>query len=273
MSDESRVSLRNKLLANLLADAAINDGVLAEALTMEDILSRTSDHSDALKGGLTISDITTFAPNQSFQISPSIKRRLTEELDATLQAISDFLEVEDSPPDSLTQRLRENSEKNGAIREEADNSHRRIEKIMGEIREMHPLLQEELVQSLRKWPPVLNSQRQAHHDFLATTIETFLIKLSLIRARCHQLLYGFKDDGNDMASALMTMHNKLTEEESELEKEEAELDRQLHEYHRLLHLVDGNKSGFRQVLEDWSQIQKETEECRRDLRRMGWTGD
>ncbi|KAK0457738.1 uncharacterized protein EV420DRAFT_475802 [Desarmillaria tabescens] len=144
---------------------------------------------------------------------------------------------------------------------------------MGEIREIHPLLQEELVQSLRKWPPILNSQRQAHHDFLATTIETSLIKLSLIRARCHKLLYGFRDDVDDMPSALMTMHSKLTEEESALEEEEAELDHQLHEYHRLLHVVDGNGSGFRQVLEDWSQIQKETEECQRDLRRMGWTGD
>ncbi|PBK99183.1 hypothetical protein ARMGADRAFT_984600 [Armillaria gallica] len=269
MSGQSRVSLRKTLLINLLADAAVDNRALAEALALKDILSNAS----ALKGGLAISDITTFAPKQSFRISPSIERRLTEELDATFQAISDFLEVEESPPGSLTERLREIVEKSGTIREEIDSSHHRIETLMGEIREIYPLLQEELVQSLRKWPPILNSQRQAHHDFLATTIETSLIKLSLIRARCHQLLYGFGDGAQDMPSALAAMHNKLTEEESVLEEEEAELDHQLHEYNRLLHVVDGSGSGFHQVLEDWSQIQKETEECRRDLRRMGWTGD
>ncbi|KAK0497247.1 hypothetical protein EDD18DRAFT_1462079 [Armillaria luteobubalina] len=269
MSGQSRVSLRNKLLTNLLADAAVDNRVLAEALALKDILSNAS----ALKGSLAISDITTFAPNQPLRTSPSIERRLTEELDTTFQAISDFLEVEESPPGSLTERLRENIEKSGTIRQEVDSSHHRIETIMGEIREMYPLLQEELVQSLRKWPPILNSQRQAHHDFLATTIETSLIKLSLIRARCHQLLYGFGDGAHDMPSALAAIHTKLTEEESVLKEEEAELDHQLHEYHRLLHVVDGSGSGFHQVLEDWSQIQKETEECRRDLRRMGWTGD
>ena len=73
--------------------------------------------------------------------------------------------------------------------------------------------------------------------------------------------------------ALASAYGKLKEEERRLAAEERALDKELAEYSRLLKLVDGQTGGFAQVVEDWTTIQKETEECRRDLRRLGWTGD
>lgn len=71
-----------------------------------------------------------------------------------------------------------------------------------------------------------------------------------------------------MSHALSAMHRKFSAEEDRLAREEEEINRQLTEYQRLLGMVDGR---FEQVVEDWTRVQRETEECRRDLRRLGWT--
>jgi len=76
-----------------------------------------------------------------------------------------------------------------------------------------------------------------------------------------------------MAKALLAAQSKLKKDEARLIADEEIIDRQLAEYQRLLELVDGVGGGFSQVVEDWSRVQKETEECKRDLRRLGWTGD
>lgn len=77
-----------------------------------------------------------------------------------------------------------------------------------------------------------------------------------------------------MADALLKRHDKVWEEERRLQEQEAALDHQLLEYDHLLALIDGGvEGGFRQVLDDWSLVQKETDECRKDLRRLGWSGD
>jgi hypothetical protein len=78
-----------------------------------------------------------------------------------------------------------------------------------------------------------------------------------------------------MAQALSTVYEKLKKDERKMEEEQHVVDRQLDEYQRLLQLVDGSGGGFGfgQVVEDWTRVQKETEECKRDLRRLGWTGD
>lgn len=68
----------------------------------------------------------------------------------------------------------------------------------------------------------------------------------------------------------------MLQEETKLQREELKLDRRLRDYDRLLTFVDssaGKNRGFRQVLADWKQVRKETEECNKDLLRMGWTGD
>lgn len=76
-----------------------------------------------------------------------------------------------------------------------------------------------------------------------------------------------------MAKALAAASKKIKSDERRLVEEEQALDRELDEYARLLQLVDGPEGGFSQVVEDWTRVQKESAECRRDLRRLGWTGD
>ena len=51
------------------------------------------------------------------------------------------------------------------------------------------------------------------------------------------------------------------------------LDRQLQEYESLMQLVDGGRGGYRQVVSEWTKVKQETEDCMKDLRRLGWTGD
>jgi hypothetical protein len=75
-----------------------------------------------------------------------------------------------------------------------------------------------------------------------------------------------------MSRALTQAHAKLDQSECSLLEEEGWLDRRLDEYHKLLQLVDPSGGGFAQVVEDWTQVQQETEECQKDLRRLGWTG-
>jgi hypothetical protein len=132
------------------------------------------------------------------------------------------------------------------------------------------------VRALTEYPPALNSSRSASNDLLAVTIETSLLKLSLIRARAHITLYGYalptKPEVN-MAQSLSVAFKKGKEDERRLIEEDRALDHELDEYSRLLQLIDGPGGGFIQVVEDWTRVQKETEECRRDLRRLGWTGD
>jgi len=60
-----------------------------------------------------------------------------------------------------------------------------------------------------------------------------------------------------------------------MKTESLSLDQQLHEYETLLQLVDGGKNtgGYHQVVNDWTKVKQETDECKKDLRRLGWTGD
>jgi len=108
-------------------------------------------------------------------------------------------------------------------------------------------------------------------------IEASQAKLSVIQARAHQFIYCQKSQVNPeitLAKALLAAKSKLQKDEARLIEEERILDRQLEEYQRLLQLVDGpGRGGFARVVDDWTRIQRETEECKRDLRRLGWTGD
>lgn len=63
------------------------------------------------------------------------------------------------------------------------------------------------------------------------------------------------------------------EEEDALRMEIQDLDRQIQEYEALLRLVDGNSGGYQQIVKDWLKTKRETDECLKDLRRLGWTGD
>jgi hypothetical protein len=137
-------------------------------------------------------------------------------------------------------------------------------------------LHESLSEMLAKYPPRMHSRRSAINDLLATTIEISLIKLSLVRARAHQALYSYASPTapqSDMTSALSSAFTKLKGDERRLEEEERVLDNCLSEYASMLKLVDGERGGFAQIVEDWTKVRREQEECRRDLQRLGWTGD
>lgn len=74
-----------------------------------------------------------------------------------------------------------------------------------------------------------------------------------------------------MPEAINAVHEKIAQEERALDAEEADLDRRLEEYKQLVRLADGPRGGFAQVLGDWKTVRRETDECKRDLRRLGWT--
>ena len=106
---------------------------------------------------------------------------------------------------------------------------------------------------------------------LGATTEASILELSLLRSRAHSNVYGYRD--GEMSRALAQMSERHDHEEEELAGEERELDAELWKYNQLLRLVDGVDGGFSQVVEDWAQVKQETDDCRRDLRRLGWTGD
>lgn len=129
---------------------------------------------------------------------------------------------------------------------------------------------------LSDYPPTIGACRSSGDDILATAIETSLLKLSLIRAQAHIELYGISSPivpkGN-LSQALSSALKKSKRDEQRLAEEERALDHELGKYSRLLQMVDRSESGFSQVVEDWSRTQREMDDCRRDLRRLGWTGD
>lgn len=138
----------------------------------------------------------------------------------------------------------------------------------------------ELKQAISTTFPIYDAARSASIDLLLSTIETALIKLSLIRARSERALYNHKpkneyNNSKSVSQALTLAFKSLKKEEKDMKTEALSLDQQLHEYETLLQLVDGGKGsgGYQQVVNDWTKIKQETDECKKDLRRLGWTGD
>lgn len=86
-----------------------------------------------------------------------------------------------------------------------------------------------------------------------------------------------------MITALTHTYDLLRQKDAAQKEEEKELDRQLQEYEAVLVSSTGSGRrgkrgetsdvGFKQVVEDMGRVKREMEECRKDLRRLGWTGD
>lgn len=142
--------------------------------------------------------------------------------------------------------------------------------------QLHVELEDDLIDALSTLPPILNARSTAEADLLSTTIEASLMTLSLVRTRTHLALYGHTSPSRPQASmrrALAAAMDKLRTKELAQAEEERQLDAQLAAYEGMLGLVGGRDGGFAQVVEDMAQVKHETEECRKDLRRLGWTGD
>jgi len=141
---------------------------------------------------------------------------------------------------------------------------------------MREKLDHELKQAVSVTLPTHNTVRTASVDLLAATIEASLVKLSLIKARSERSLYNQQFDGkegNTMAHAIVAAHGALKGDEQEMKAEANSLDRQLQEYESMLQLVDGGSGGYQQIINDWTKVKQGTDECLKDLRRLGWTGD
>ncbi|KAI0693189.1 hypothetical protein C8T65DRAFT_585976 [Cerioporus squamosus] len=152
----------------------------------------------------------------------------------------------------------------------------RVVRLVERINEAQPALEGKLVEALTILPPQLHATRAAEADVVAATIETALLKLSLVRARAHHALYGYSPPNRPDATvscAVACAYEKLKERQRVQEAETQKLDRQIQEYESMLRLVDGRDGSFAQVVKDMARVKRETEECRKDLRRLGWTGD
>ncbi|KAK7686435.1 hypothetical protein QCA50_010659 [Cerrena zonata] len=164
-----------------------------------------------------------------------------------------------------------------SLEDEVQELRRRIISAVSNVNDIHPVLERELLEALETLPPLLDAEREARFDVLTMTIETCLFKLSLMRARAQNTLYNHRSATNPeatMVKALTAVHRKLQQKKEVQQSEERELDRQIKEYEDVMKMVDGRgRGGFGQVVEDMVRTKKDIEECRRDLRRLGWTGD
>ncbi|KAG5337240.1 hypothetical protein C0989_010119 [Termitomyces sp. Mn162] len=259
---------------------------ICREITLSEVLDSKSNTSKL--NGLSKDDILRFGLSQPrSELGPKAQQRLIEELDKTLLSITEFFHADvdwqnlsEEERNRLTWSLPESiaSLKSSieSARSEVTSAYARLENLMNIISESHARLQADLISLVSKHPPKINSRRAASDELLAARIEASLIKLSLIRARATQTLYDHRSTKNpdlNVAQALSCVYARLRAEEKKMREEEVALDRQLGEYETMLELVDGDGGGFKQVVEDWTRVQREKEECIRDLRRLGWTGD
>ncbi|CAL1714747.1 unnamed protein product [Somion occarium] len=273
-----------KLLTGLTYQSAIDlaDEVPDFRVSTPSAIDTDAELAQGLPGGLDEDDLSRFA-FASPKLSSSSREHLVMELQKTLTDILDLWNPTEADDEKIERALdlpnviRTRKQEISSLGDDLRRHHIRVSTLISEINEIHPRLEGELMHALETLPPLLETERSARYDVLAVTIETCLLKLSLMRSRMHSTLYGYKSTKNPeatMSKALNAVHKRLKQKQKEQNNEERELDRQINEYQSLLHLVDGRDGGgFAQVVEDMARVRKDTEECRRDLRRLGWTGD
>ncbi|GBE86607.1 hypothetical protein SCP_0904860 [Sparassis crispa] len=241
------------------------------------------DVERCVSGGLSETDLKRFGSPSTLMTS-QIQKQLLVELKRTLLTVVEFWSDEEDATEEerlqsafeLPENIRLQKERIVQQRAELKEHYVRTQNLVNDINEIHPRLEEVLINALTTLPPILNASRVAKADVLSMTIETCLLRLSLIRARAHTALYGRTSSKNPdatMSRALVVAHGKLAAKQHTQREEERVLDRQIEEYERLLSLVDGRDGGFAQVVKDRARVRSETQECKRDLRRLGWTGD
>ncbi|KAH9851932.1 hypothetical protein C2E23DRAFT_214474 [Lenzites betulinus] len=204
----------------------------------------------------------------------------------------------------LPQRI--NREKGELTHQNAELlAHRtQVLRLIDQINLASPALDTQLAAAFSILPPHLRAARSAEADVLATTIEAALHKLLLIRARAERALYtapvsatisrpappkptskskSKRDLPPDLdsspapltvADAVSVAYEALLDRQRAQDEEAAALDGQIAAYENALGLVEGGRGregAFAQVVRDMARVKRETEECRRDLKRLGWT--
>ncbi|KAH8093794.1 hypothetical protein BXZ70DRAFT_897331, partial [Cristinia sonorae] len=188
---------------------------------------------------------------------------------------------------SLPSELQARKSQSEGLREEITSVRKHIVELVEEINGIHPRLESTLLDAIQRFPPNIQTERTLRAEVLANTIETCLLKLSLMRYRTYAALYGFSSTSSStspptpntptsatMHAALTQTHTLLRTKDLAQQDEEKRLDKQLREYEKVMELVGrGRGGGFGQVVEDMARVKREMDECRRDLKRLGWTGD
>ncbi|PPQ90751.1 hypothetical protein CVT25_010140 [Psilocybe cyanescens] len=165
------------------------------------------------------------------------------------------------------------------LKQEVNTLCYRLTNLVDEIASKSEDLNQDLIQATTTVFPAYDAARTASIDLLAAAIEASLIKLSLTKARSERALYNHNPgqkrnkEGRNVAQAITTAFGVLEKDEKDAKIEISSLDRQLEGYETLLNLVDGGKGGYQQIINDWTKVKQETDECLKDLRRLGWTGD
>ncbi|KAL7280784.1 hypothetical protein ACG7TL_005728 [Trametes sanguinea] len=233
------------------------------------------------------------------KLKPQLMTQLDLELRRTLLNIADYYSGsnddadEDAHFDAATQlprnikvRVSSLAERKASLNEYRDH----ILRLIDDINSAHPALEARLLTALETLPPQLRASRTAQAELLATTIETALLKLSLLRARAHRALYSFSlppsskprsaaadapaHESRTVARAVANAYEALRARQRAQEEEMRELDGRLAAYEGVLGLVDGRADGrgaYARVVGDMARVKRETEECRKELIRLGWT--
>ncbi|KAF9453529.1 hypothetical protein P691DRAFT_19879 [Macrolepiota fuliginosa MF-IS2] len=289
-------TMRNHLEMDLFVLTAEHEGdeILRE-ITLQHSITRRNGDLDRLSAqanpSLTQHDILRpFASTQRFNPSQTRLRKIASRLDNLTDSLLQYFPVEDDGKVDTAKNnptVQENIllEKVQSLLEKVQFKYddnlsllTRLSELLDQLSAIHELLHQTLKQTTESLSIQHNGLIVAHGDHISATIEASLVKISLLRARAQRSLYGAKSQtqpGSDttIASAIGIAYRKLKADEDRMREEERALDKKLKEYEELMAVVDGGLGGFRQVMNDWTRVRKETEECRKDLRRLGWTGD
>ncbi|KAI0793914.1 hypothetical protein C8Q74DRAFT_1245726 [Fomes fomentarius] len=296
VSEDAIESRRENLRHTILHDTveatlqkSLSTKILPQNLVLASALDGVAAYDDAeiyLPGGLTFHDLNELTPVALPVLSPRFAQRLKAEMMQTLASVSEYLNGESSQDDEdsrrrqhaliLHEQIRARRQTIAQKETSLEDVRSRVLSRIEQINQVQVALESKLTDALSTLPSQLQTTRAAQADVVSATIETALLKLSLVRARAHRALYGYapaEKPSQTVSSAVNAACEKLRERQRLQQAETDELDRQILEYEGMLRLVDGRDGSFAQVVRDMARVKRETDECRKDLRRLGWTGD
>ena len=235
------------------------------------------------------------------QLSSSTTRHLREEIENTLRDIAKFFYTGQGDEDLDEDLFREFNRLPGHIQARKDELNSKqleiaslslhVAELLNRVKSVRNMfmvrnqrrrlfsqtrgdLDAEIKHLITTTLPALDAARTASIEHLAATLEATFQMLNAVRERTRSSFYNHKHEtGPDVSQALAIAHGALKEEEKDLKLETRKLDQQIQDYETLLKLVDGDSGGYRQIVRDWLEVKQGTDECLKDLRRLGWTGD
>ncbi|KAF4610563.1 hypothetical protein D9613_006876 [Agrocybe pediades] len=243
-------------------------------------------------GVFSDSELAAYGTPARRHLDPAIRQRLLSDVQATLSSIEEYLggdvdtkedqrgdEFTGHRPQSLLEQIELRKGEIAMLRGQVDAATAHATQLAEEITQKGKDLSAKLTRATDTIFPLHDAARSASVDLFTAAIEASLIKLSLMKEQTKKNLYTYRPRSTleqelpNMAQAVSTAYASLKEDEKKIKDEAASLDRELLEYESVLQLVDGDNGGYQQIVNDWTKVQRETDECLMDLRRLGWTGD